>query len=65
MSPGQKGDDLGLQRGETACLNLDQEVPSDQVDDEGVDRYFDLVSGEGVPLLQGGMEWLFPQRPDV
>ena len=56
--------DLLFDAREVAGLNLHQELLAGDVDDEAVNLGLKARSGQGVALLEGGMEGLFVERAD-
>ena len=51
-------------RGEATGLHLDQQVPSDQIDDVAVDRDLDAISWLRIPGLQRSVERPLAEQPD-
>ena len=61
----KQGGDLLLHRGEPACLHLDQQSLTNQVDHETVDGDFDAVTWSGVPPFQRRVERFLPEGSNV
>ena len=57
--------ELASQGRKAACLDLDQQVAADEVDDEPAGDLLEQVAGTAVPLLQLRVERALVERPDL
>ncbi len=62
---GQQPVEFLAHRCERSGLDLDEEVLAADVDDETVERHFETIAGEGVVVLQRGMQRTLVERADV